>query len=97
MQPNASAQPLPEAGATQERTLEAVGCSALFGAGSGRDIAPGFVLPSLVYEHIRLPPVSCYTPSSDGTAVLDNSIHQLLENGGTESIGSPGEIPLLGQ
>jgi hypothetical protein len=27
--PNASAQPLPEAGATQERTLEAVGCSAL--------------------------------------------------------------------
>jgi len=30
--PNASAQPLPEAAATQERTLEAVGCSALFGA-----------------------------------------------------------------
>jgi hypothetical protein len=28
---NASAQPLPEAAATQERTLEAVGCSALFG------------------------------------------------------------------
>ena len=28
---NARAQPLPEAGATQERTLEAVGCSALFG------------------------------------------------------------------
>jgi hypothetical protein len=29
--PNADAQPLPKAGATQERTLEAVGCSALFG------------------------------------------------------------------
>ena len=29
--PNAAAQPLPEAGATQERTLEAVGCSGLFG------------------------------------------------------------------
>ena len=27
---NAGAQPLPEAGATQERTLEAVGCSAWF-------------------------------------------------------------------
>src|SRR3989442_8751296 len=27
--PNAAAQPLPEAGATQERTLEAVGCSGL--------------------------------------------------------------------
>ena len=26
--PNASLQPLPEAGATQERTLEAVGCKA---------------------------------------------------------------------
>ena len=29
--PNASAHLLPEAGATQERTLEAVRCSALFG------------------------------------------------------------------
>jgi len=28
-QPNAGAQPLPEAGARDERTLEAVGCSAL--------------------------------------------------------------------
>jgi hypothetical protein len=29
--PNAGAHLLPEAGATQERTLEAVRCSALFG------------------------------------------------------------------
>jgi len=29
--PNAGAQPLPRAGATEERTLEAVGCSALLG------------------------------------------------------------------
>jgi hypothetical protein len=29
--PNATAQPLPKAEATQERTLEAVGCSRLFG------------------------------------------------------------------
>src|SRR2546427_11126269 len=31
--PNAAPQPLPEAGATQERTLEAVGCRRLFGKG----------------------------------------------------------------
>jgi hypothetical protein len=31
MGPNAGAHLLPEAGATQERTLEAVRCSALFG------------------------------------------------------------------
>src|SRR5882672_3395219 len=31
VQPNAAPQPLPEAGATQERTLEAVGCRRLFG------------------------------------------------------------------
>ena len=29
MQPNAAAQPRPEAGATQERRLEGVGCSGL--------------------------------------------------------------------
>ena len=29
--PNAGRQPLPEAGATQERTLEAVGCTHLLG------------------------------------------------------------------
>jgi hypothetical protein len=33
--PNAAAQPLPKAEATQERTLEAVGCSTLFGAVCG--------------------------------------------------------------
>jgi hypothetical protein len=32
-QPNASLQLLPEAGARHERTLEAVGCKALFGWG----------------------------------------------------------------
>src|SRR5438128_2375591 len=32
--PNAAPQPLPEAGARHERTLEAVGCRRLFGAGS---------------------------------------------------------------
>src|SRR2546427_4852949 len=32
LQPNAGAHLLPEAGATQERTLEAVRCSALLGA-----------------------------------------------------------------
>jgi hypothetical protein len=31
LKPNAGAHLLPEAGATQERTLEAVRCSALFG------------------------------------------------------------------
>jgi hypothetical protein len=35
--PNAGAHLLPEAGATQERTLEAVRCSALFGVASGTD------------------------------------------------------------
>jgi hypothetical protein len=39
--PNAGAHLLPEAGATQERTLEAVRCSAWFGAGW----APDFMLP----------------------------------------------------
>jgi hypothetical protein len=32
MKPNAAPQPLPKAGATQERTLEAVGCRRLLGA-----------------------------------------------------------------
>jgi len=32
--PHAGAQPLPEAGATQERTLEAVGCMLVFGCGA---------------------------------------------------------------
>src|SRR5438105_465935 len=40
-QPNAGAHLLPEAGATQERTLEAVRCSALFGAGPDRGSVPG--------------------------------------------------------
>ena len=38
--PNAGAHLLPEAGATQERTLEAVRCSALFGAARVRRNAP---------------------------------------------------------
>jgi hypothetical protein len=36
---NAGAQPLPEAGATQERTLEAVRCSAWFGVAWGQRLA----------------------------------------------------------
>ena len=31
-EPNAAPQPRPEAGATEERTLEGVGCRQLFGA-----------------------------------------------------------------
>src|SRR5262249_59972271 len=37
---NAAPQPLPEAGATLERTLEAVGCRRLFGVGSGTAYRP---------------------------------------------------------
>jgi len=64
--PNAGRQLLPEAGARHERTLEAVSCTPLFGAGSGRDVGltssppgsdavptPG-VRPGLCY--------SCHTP-----------------------------------
>jgi len=39
--PNVRFQPLPEAGA--QRTLEAVGCKALFGQGFGRDSPQGFL------------------------------------------------------
>jgi hypothetical protein len=38
--PNASAHLLPEAGATEERTLEAVRCSAVLGAASLREVCP---------------------------------------------------------
>jgi hypothetical protein len=38
--PNAAAKPLPEAGARHERTLTAVACTPLFGAGAGRDARP---------------------------------------------------------
>jgi hypothetical protein len=38
--PNAGAQPLPKAGATQERTLEAVGCSPMLGPAPSRSPAP---------------------------------------------------------
>jgi hypothetical protein len=38
--PNAGCQPLPEAGATQEQRLEAVGCTPWFGADSGTAYRP---------------------------------------------------------
>ena len=41
LEPNAGAHLLPEAGARHERTLEAVRCSALFGAGSATAYRPG--------------------------------------------------------
>jgi len=37
---NAAPQPLPEAGATQERTLEAVGCRRLFGSAGEPIVEP---------------------------------------------------------
>ena len=46
--PNAQAHLLPEAGATQERTLEAVRCSALFG-----DVVP-LILWSSPENHLFL-------------------------------------------
>ena len=42
MTPNARFQALPEAGATEERTLEAVACKPLFGQALGRDSSQGF-------------------------------------------------------
>ena len=42
-QPNAAPQPLPEAGARHERTLEAVGCRRLFGQGESTASPPWFV------------------------------------------------------
>ena len=39
--PNAGRQPLPKAGATQERRLLAVACTPWLGPGSGRDAVPG--------------------------------------------------------
>jgi len=37
---NVAPQPLPEAGATQERTLEAVGCRRLFGSAGEPIVEP---------------------------------------------------------
>jgi hypothetical protein len=39
-EPNAAPQPLPEAGTTQERTLEAVGCRRLFGSAGEPIVEP---------------------------------------------------------
>ena len=47
MKPNAKAHLLPKAGARNERRLEAVRCSALFGAVEGRDM----VLTHLLHGH----------------------------------------------
>ena len=49
--PNAGAHLLPEAGATQERTLEAVRCSAWLGSGS----ATGFSAGEVHRFHVVLP------------------------------------------
>jgi hypothetical protein len=53
--PNASLHLLPEAGATQERTLEAVRCKALFGADSASRIA-GVSSPTLGFLRPRIGP-----------------------------------------
>src|SRR5215475_5244263 len=54
--PNAGAHLLPEAGATQERTLEAVRCSALFGADSAPGAAVLTAPEALSYGPERLSP-----------------------------------------
>ena len=67
---NARDEPLPKAGATQERTLEAVGCSALFGGGwpTHRRPVPGatpasfFAFAQRFPRHPRLKPVSVPRP-----------------------------------
>ena len=51
---NAAPQPLPEAEAAQERTLEAVGCRRLFGAGGVREVRSVLIVPS----HRRPPPAT---------------------------------------
>ena len=84
LKPNARAHLRPEAGA--QRTLEAVRCSALFGADFGRDLAQN-VTPGL-------PLVSFRMPSFDGAVVLYYRIHKLLVNRRTEAIRPSGEIPL---
>src|SRR4030095_16501154 len=64
-QPNADAQPLPEAGATQERTLEGVGCSGLLGQALVISSRPAR-RPSRLGSHDA--PAAC--PPEDGTGVL---------------------------
>src|SRR4029453_895685 len=63
-QPNADAQPLPEAGATQERTLEAVGCSGLLGQALVISSRPAH-RPSRLGSHDA--PAAC--SPGDGTGV----------------------------
>jgi len=58
--PNAAPQPLPEAGATQERTLEAVGCRRWFGTRLG-----GIPL-ALSMTSQRLGPVHAYARPTPG-------------------------------
>src|SRR5467141_39250 len=50
--PNAGTQPLPEAAARHERTLEAVGCSALFGQAPG---ALGAYAPATCARNAPMP------------------------------------------
>src|SRR5678815_5199756 len=62
--PNAAPQPLPEAGARHERTLEAVGCRRLF----GKDLARLSELPTTRRAPHRQPTLMRLAPASDGHA-----------------------------
>ena len=60
MKPNAAPQPLPEADARHERTLEAVGCRRLFGVDLGQPPAWP-LLPGpwgRMHDHATPPPVA---------------------------------------
>src|SRR5215510_10356465 len=62
--PNASAHLLPEAGATQERRLEAVRCSALFGVELGREPSDGVTSP-----HERSRTQDCAADNGSGPVI----------------------------
>src|SRR5262249_33439644 len=62
--PNAGAHLLPEAAATQERRLEAVRCSALFGAGLGREPSAGVPSP-----HERPMTQECAADNCSGSVI----------------------------
>jgi hypothetical protein len=60
-QPNAGGEPLPKAGARHERTLEAVGSTAWFGAGCGRD------------WHLLVGPVCTWGTAPHGTCAISST------------------------
>ena len=69
---NAAAQPLPEAGATQERTLEAVGCRRLFGADSVKQ-GTGLIMPLTGASPTQATQAVCvYLFCSLGNAIQSN-------------------------